>query len=561
MTTNDRIVLDSHLAQKKKDIDPQVTDEVFFEYFAAEQILKDFDLSYDEIDSGIMGGGGDGGVDAGYILINGTLVQEDSQLDQLKQDLVIDLIIIQAKTGTGFQEAPINKFIMLSKHLFDLSLDISGLASIYNVRTFSFLELFHKSYKQLSSTLPTLKVSFYYASKGKEPHPDTLKRAKMLEQEVKSLFMDACFTFEFLGAAELISLARRHPQTTYNLPLAENPISSAHSGGFVCLVRLQDFYKFITDEHANLRKQAFESNVRDYQGTTQVNSDIQASLKEDMSEDFWWLNNGMSILGSRVSLGGKVLTIEDPQIVNGLQTATEIHKYFRTGPPEGETRNVLVRIMVPPEEASRDRIIKATNSQTVVQAASLRATDKVQQDIEDYLNSRGLFYDRRKNYYKNEGKPRDKIVGIPYLAQAVMAIVLRRPDDARARPSSLLTNDQDYDQVFDPSHSMGMYYVCAAAMKKIEVFMKGSTQNISTKDRNNLKFYVAMHAIAGTGPCDFASPSEIAEFDITVLNGQRIQKSLEVVEREYMRLGGDDRVAKGTQLLYCLLQGVDPSVL
>ena len=59
------------------------------------------------------------------------------------------------------------------------------------------------------------------------------------------------------------------------------------------------------------------------------------------------------------------------------------------------------------------------------------ATDKIQRDIEDYLKSRGLFYDRRKNFYKNSGKPRDVIIDIPYLAQAVMAILLRRPDTAR----------------------------------------------------------------------------------------------------------------------------------
>ena len=327
------------------------------------------------------------------------------------------------------------------------------------------------------------------------------------------------------------------------------------------MVRLQDFYDFITDEHSHLRKHIFESNVRDYQGSTRVNADIQASLREDMSEDFWWLNNGISILGSQASLGGKILTIEDPQIVNGLQTATEIHKYFRTGPPDGETRNVLVRIMVPPEEASRDRIIKATNSQTAVQAASLRATDKVQQDIEDYLKSKGLFYDRRKNYYKNEGKPRDRIIGIPYLAQAVMAIVLRRPDDARARPSSLLTSDQDYNQVFSPKHPMDLYYICAVAMRKIEAFMKGTTKDISTKERTNLKFYVAMHAVASTEPRGFASPSAIAAFDVDLLDDQRIQESLDIVKEVYVRLGGDDRVAKGPELLNCLLQSAVPSVV
>jgi AIPR protein len=84
-------------------------------------------------------------------------------------------------------------------------------------------------------------------------------------------------------------------------------------------------------------------------------------------------------------------------------------------------------VIVPEDPTSRDRVIKATNSQTSIPPASLRATDKIHRDIEEYLKPMGLYYDRRKNFYKNEGLQVDKIVGMPYLAQAVMAIALRRP--------------------------------------------------------------------------------------------------------------------------------------
>ncbi len=92
---------------------------------------------------------------------------------------------------------------------------------------------------------------------------------------------------------------------------------------------LYDFFKFITDENGSLRRQMFEANVRDYQGRTQVNDDIQEALQNATAEDFWWLNSGVSILASKASLAGKTLTIEDPLIVNGLQTSTEVYNYFR----------------------------------------------------------------------------------------------------------------------------------------------------------------------------------------------------------------------------------------
>ena len=169
------------------------------------------------------------------------------------------------------------------------------------------------------------------------------------------------------------------------------------------------------------------------------------------------MNNGITIVASRASQSAKTLTIEDPQIVNGLQTSTEIHKYFSQYKTEGDQRNVLVRVIVPSHADSRDRIIKATNSQTAVPPASLRATGKIHRDIEEYLYPRGLYYDRRKNFYKNEGKPRDRIIGIPQLAQATMAIVLARPDNARARPSSLLKRDDDYEQVYNLAYPIALY--------------------------------------------------------------------------------------------------------
>ena len=57
VTDNDRIILDQILAQKRTSIDPSATESDFFEFFTAEQVLKDSDLSYDELESGLVGHG------------------------------------------------------------------------------------------------------------------------------------------------------------------------------------------------------------------------------------------------------------------------------------------------------------------------------------------------------------------------------------------------------------------------------------------------------------------------------------------------------------------------
>ena len=140
----------------------------------------------------------------------------------------------------------------------------------------------------------------------------------------------------------------------------------------------------------------------------------------------------------------------------------------------------------------RARIIKATNSQTQIPIASLRATELIHRDIEEYLRPHGLSYDRRKNHYKNEGKPIEKIVGIPHLAQSVMSLALLRPNDARARPSSLLKRSEDYDKVFNRDYPIGLYLSCAAIMKRVDHFISSESAQLDRKDQTNFRLYVAM---------------------------------------------------------------------
>ena len=152
-------------------------------------------------------------------------------------------------------------------------------------------------------------------------------------------------------------------------------------------------------------------------------------------------------------------------------------------------------MIVPEDPTSRDRVIKATNSQTSIPPASLKSTDKIHRDIEEYLKRMGLYYDRRKNFYKNEGLPVDKIVAIPYLAQAVMSIALKRPDNARSRPSSLLKKDDDYRQIFDPNRPLALCHRCALLMKKVEAYLR-TEQGLSATDKGNVRFHVAMTVVA-----------------------------------------------------------------
>ena len=200
-------------------------------------------------------------------------------------------------------------------------------------------------------------------------------------------------------------------------------------------------------------------------------------------------------------------------------------------------------MIVPGDPASRDKIIKATNSQTSIPPASLRATDKIHRDIEDHLKPRGLFYDRRKNFYKNQSIPAEKIVAIPYLAQAVMAIALRRPDNARSRPSSLLKNDEDCKQVFDANRSIDVYFVCASLMKRAEGYLR-TDNSVGATAKGNIRFHVAMAAVGLHTGVSAPSMKQIGEIDPSGVTDATLAQGTELVFAEFNSMGGTDAVAK-----------------
>ena len=139
-----------------------------------------------------------------------------------------------------------------------------------------------------------------------------------------------------------------------------------------------------------MRHYLLEPNVRDYQGVQNpVNKAIRETLHSQTSQEFWWLNNGITIVTDKCSVGADGITIVGTEIVNGLQTCHEIFNYFQAGGAPDE-HSVLVRVIEAPEEQSRNDITKATNNQTPVSALSLRATEPLHFEIEDRLAVRSV---------------------------------------------------------------------------------------------------------------------------------------------------------------------------
>jgi hypothetical protein len=296
----------------------------------------------------------------------------------------------------------------------------------------------------------------------------------------------------------LLGLARKSKIETLPLNYVESVTTTTQSA--ICLVKLKDYFDFIQDhDTGELRGWLFEENVRDYEGkNVDVNKAIRSTLEESTSRrDFWWLNNGITIVSAQSPASGKTFVLTEPKVVNGLQTSMEIYNYFRLNKDKEENREILVRIIVTKEEKIRNDIIRATNSQSAIKPASLRAFDEIHYKLEQYFGLSGWYYERRKNFYKNQKKPKDKIISIPYLAQSVAAIVLQRPNDSRGRPISLIKNESIYNRIFNENYPIELYLECVRFMKSIEEYLDSEDAPSYIHGHSvNVRFHLAMFASA-----------------------------------------------------------------
>lgn len=553
MKDNDQIILEKVIAEKILELEFPMRYEDYFEIYSASEILKDHELSWDDINDGIVGNGGDGGIDSIYIFLNGELLQEDTDVNFNQKKNNFEIVIIQSKTSNGFQEVGVTRLRETSEDIFNLGNDLEGFTRRYNKELVDKAKLFRRTYDGLLKYFPNLVIKYYYVTQGTEIHGNVGEKVPKLEETIKKLFNNAQFSFDFITARRLLEMTREVPLSNRVLEVSETPIST-ESGSYVCLVSLSKYFEFISDS-GKLARSIFESNVRDYQGSVTVNTGIKQTLSNKESENFWYLNNGVTIITPKAVLTGKQLTIEDPQIVNGLQTSHEIYRYFSTiTEPIIDDRAILIRIIKESDEEARDRIIRATNSQTSIPPASLRSSDEIHRNIEDFLKANNFFYDRKKNFYKNQGYPISNIISIPYLAQAMMAIVLFRPDSARARPSTLINSDQEYEKIFSPYLPIDIYLKVLQIIKVVENYLKPNVISIpiERKDITNLKFYIAMLVgIKIAGGKDYIA-KRISNLPRIEISQQILKDATETCYNIYLELGGTDQVAKGSELLQIL---------
>jgi hypothetical protein len=549
---NARQILDEVLGDQQQQIAKKISADEFFEFFVAREVLRPFPLEVSEIEDGITDNGDDGGIDSAYLFVQGNLIDGDVTADDLEnyqKNVLIDWILIQSKREVGFKQRAVELIEKTLRDSFDLKKTEKQLSKQYNTDIVAAIMRFRETRRILRSRWPDIEVNVYYATRGDAEalHPKVPDRKNDLESFVIGSLPKTKCTVHFLGARQLIDLASRIPKTQRALKYSS--LMPAGKDGYICLVPLRSYYEFIS-ENGQLLYPLFESNVRDYSPDYEVNKGIRATLTNRTPEDFWCLNNGITIITDKIAPETE-LEVNDPQIVNGLQTSQEIFGHFHDHPDTDDDRKLLVRVIRSQSTESQDRIINATNRQTAISADQLHATEPIHRDIERYFPP-ALYYDRRRNNWKYRDKPKDQVVGIKELAQILLAVFKQRPDTSRGRPGDSFTkkNVELYKELFpaDKPHPLDFYLFSAVLHKKVETFLRTVKPKLDRRVKNDVRFYVSMCAACLATERAAPMPTDMAKQDAAKISDPVLGESLRIVNKIYERLGGTEKVAKGPQM-------------
>ncbi len=535
-----------------------------FDLFCAEQFLKPHVLLTDnDILDGLIGRSKDGGVDCFYFLLNGLPVEENTEIGA-HQEQSVHIVIIQTKETSGFSANSIDKFNTFSEDLFDLGKKSDKYGREYHEGLKDKMRIFKEKFAELS--LPKTTVDYYYVTKldAMVDQGSNTAGQKVIDTAKHQMRAAKVNDFHFINAAHLYTQVTSRPPKMKTLTFTEK-IDAPE--GYIGLVTLSEFNSFLKNKFGERNDLMFDDNVRGFQRETAVNESIQRTLSDATSPEFWLLNNGVTILSSKVQpKPGKSIEITDPQIVNGLQTSRQIFSYHASqGAPPNDQRRILVRVITNDNEDVRDKVIRATNNQNPMPAEALFTTFRIHKQIEQVFLNYSLYYERRKGFYRDQDMPIAQIVMPKELIPAVIAIMTDNPHDARSHPTRYIAEEDkrwsifghdDYDDsnitsdpkvANNPPFDIGVYLSCVLLVRRVNKFLN-KKKKLDPASRRNTRFYLAKYAACAAIKNAYCPPAEIAKIKADEISDQSLETYFRKVLRIYRRNGGNDAAGKSQKM-------------
>lgn len=337
----------------------------------------------------------------------------------------------------------------------------------------SFLDALLRKSEELKDTCNDLlysKVMAIWDVLDQEPHDIHIHlctNAQKLEKKHKEAFVTALKSRsehivlnEYdLAALSSIELGSKKKERTLNLKLFEENNFERSDGamrGLIGTVKAQELISLLTDDTCpgKIDESLFEENIRLYLGEkNEINSKIYASALSQNAAEFWYLNNGITIVCDSyryiTSQSNAPVSIKNPQIVNGGQTSFSLFEAYNKDFKKLDKVKVLVKIIETDDSEFRSCIAEATNSQTMIRSRDLRSNDSVQLRLEDAMKDHGFYYERKNNQYSD--KPHSQRIDARKAGQILFSYYHKEPDKAKSASERIF--GEYYDLIFD-AHSV-----------------------------------------------------------------------------------------------------------
>jgi hypothetical protein len=461
-----------------------VPDGTAFEQFVNHSILIGHQASAFNGDNELLekvnvGGYGDMGIDGLAIKINGIIVrgiEETKSLVEKLPKLEIEFIFIQSKYKTEFTKSEFISFTSgVRDYLSENTRMPHGDEIADSLKIKEYLIDENTVYKWHDNP----SVRLYYVTMAKQHDSKTqLALAETFKEDIAKLNTYKDPIIHFIDRNDLKMLLDSNENKfeqvinfIYSMPLTE---VEEVTNSCVLLCYATELKKLLKSPDGLIRKSLFDDNVRDYQGRTSINMDIDSTISLD-PEKFVLLNNGITIVCDRFISSNLQIDIKNPQIVNGCQTS---HVIFNNTDETLSRVPIIIKLISTENQEITSQIVKGTNNQNVVPAEAFETTKPFHQDLEDFINALSPDYDRF--YYERRSKQYDHNPSIMYyqkidlriIIQSFVGMFLNNPHIAHKSELELLSDFAN--QIFMEHQSKYPYFTAALAYYELESLFRNN---------------------------------------------------------------------------------------
>jgi hypothetical protein len=455
----------------------QLPEDKQFEHFAAYlTISRQYGENFDTADV-VTGAGGDTGIDAIAIIVNGTLVTDPELVDELVSTngyVEAAFVFVQARRSPNFQAAAIGNFGYGVRDFFQETPSL-----VRNDAVQSAAETANRIYAnsgRMTRGKPSCRL--FYVTSGKWTDDQNLVARLAAERDLLlnlNLFREV--EYEPVDADAIQRLYQQSKNAiSREFTFAQRtvfPDIPGVSEAYLGFVPANTFLSLLQDETGGILKSIFYDNVSDFQEYNPVNSEIRGTLESgQLRARFALMNNGITIIARTLRATGNRFYIEDYQIVNGCQTS---HVLFDQRGLLDESVMVPLRLIATRDEEVTATIVKATNRQTEVREEQLVALGEFQKKLEMFFQAqeepRRLYYERRsRQYNRTAGIEKTRIVTLPNLIRAYAAMFLEEPHRTTRNYGSLV--ERIGTDIFAADHQLEPYYLAALAAYRLEFLFR-----------------------------------------------------------------------------------------